>query len=69
MLVRGYQYAKTGFMLGDFYQSGIAQFDMFSKPQPRANTDALMAALDTINRSAKGRCGLWIRENAIVLGR
>lgn len=40
-------------MLGDFYQSGVAQFDMFSEQQPRANADALMTALDTINRSGK----------------
>jgi len=51
----GYQYAKAGVMLGDFYQSGVAQFDMFSEQQPRANADALMAALDGINRSGKGK--------------
>jgi len=27
----GYRYAKAGVMLGDFYQSGVAQFDMFSE--------------------------------------
>ncbi|NIF03798.1 translesion error-prone DNA polymerase V subunit UmuC, partial [Pantoea sp. Acro-805] len=46
----GYRYAKAGVMLGDFYQSGVAQFDMFSEQLPRANADALMAALDGINR-------------------
>ncbi|MDT8850243.1 translesion error-prone DNA polymerase V subunit UmuC [Pantoea dispersa] len=51
----GYRYAKAGVMLGDFYQSGVTQFDLFSEQQPRANTDALMAALDTINRSGKGK--------------
>ena len=51
----GYRYAKAGVMLGDFYQSGVAQFDMFSEQQPRANADALMAALDAINRSGRGR--------------
>ncbi|GME47174.1 MULTISPECIES: translesion error-prone DNA polymerase V subunit UmuC [unclassified Pantoea] len=51
----GYRYAKAGVMLGDFYQSGVAQFDMFSEQQPRANADALMAALDCINRSGKGK--------------
>ncbi|MGD9427369.1 translesion error-prone DNA polymerase V subunit UmuC [Pantoea sp. NSTU24] len=51
----GYRYAKAGVMLGDFYQSGVAQFDMFSEQQPRANADALMAALDGINRSGKGK--------------
>jgi DNA polymerase V len=50
----GYRYAKAAVMLGYFYQSGMAQFDMFSEQQVRANADALMAALDCINRSAKG---------------
>lgn len=51
----GYRYAKAGVMLGNFYQSSVAQFDMFSEQQPRANSDALMAALDGINRSGKGK--------------
>ena len=51
----GYRYAKAGVMLGDFYQSGVAQFDMFSEQQPRANADALMATLDGINRSGRGK--------------
>jgi len=51
----GFRYAKAGVMLGDFYQSGMTQFDMFSDQQPRANADALMAALDSINRSGKGK--------------
>ncbi|MDF2913472.1 DUF4113 domain-containing protein (plasmid) [Pantoea agglomerans] len=42
-------------MLADFYQSGVEQFDMFSEQQPRANSDALMAALDGINRPGKGK--------------
>ena len=42
-------------MLGDFYQSGVAQFNMFSELLPRANADALMAALDSINRSVRGK--------------
>lgn len=42
-------------MLADFYQSGVAQFDMFSEQQRRANADALMAALDGINRSGNGK--------------
>lgn len=36
-------------MLGDFYQSGVAQLDMFIEQLPRANADGLMAALDKIN--------------------
>lgn len=51
----GYQYAKAGVMLSDFWQSDTAQFDLFSEQLPRANADALMAALDVINRSGKGK--------------
>lgn len=51
----GYRYAKAGIMLGDFYQSGVAQLDMFSENQPRANADALMNALDQINKSGLGK--------------
>lgn len=53
----GFRYAKAGVMLSDFWQSGSTQFDMFSQQQPRANADALMTALDAINRSGKGKIG------------
>lgn len=51
----GYRYAKAGIMLNDFYQTGFAQLDMFREHQPRANTDSLMATLDTMNKSGKGK--------------
>lgn len=51
----GFRYAKAGIMLGDFFQSGVAQLDMFSENQPRANADALMMTLDQINRSGLGK--------------
>lgn len=50
-------------MLGDFYQSGIAQLDMFSENQPKANADALMAALDTINKSGLGK--VWFAGQGV----
>ncbi|MBD8109456.1 translesion error-prone DNA polymerase V subunit UmuC [Erwinia persicina] len=53
----GFRYARAGIMLGDFYQSGVAQLDMFSEQQPRANADALMATLDRINGSGLGKIG------------
>jgi len=59
----GYRYAKAGIMLGDFYQSGIAQLDMFSENQPKANADALMAALDTINKSGLGK--VWFAGQGV----
>lgn len=54
----GYRYAKAGVMLSDFFQSGIAQLDMFSEQQPRANADALMMAMDQINKSGLGK--VWL---------
>ncbi|HBM9481105.1 translesion error-prone DNA polymerase V subunit UmuC [Pantoea eucrina] len=51
----GYRYAKTGVTLGDFYQSGVAQLDMFNQQLPRANADTLMSAVDQINRSGEGK--------------
>ncbi|WP_338137929.1 MULTISPECIES: DUF4113 domain-containing protein [Pantoea] len=51
----GYRYAKAGVTLGDFYQLGVAQLDMFSQQLPRANADALMSAEDQINRSGLGK--------------
>jgi len=51
----GYRYAKAGVTLGDFYQSGVAQLDMFSQQLPRANAEALMSALDRINHSGLGK--------------
>lgn len=42
-------------MLGDFYQTGIAQLDMFSENQPKPGAEALMFALDKINRSGMGK--------------
>lgn len=50
----GFRYAKAGVMLGDFCQSVVAQFYMFSEQQLRLNADALMAPLAGINRSRKG---------------
>ena len=54
----GYRYAKAGVTLGDFYQSGVAQLDMFSKQQPRKNAEELMTAVDQINRSGPG----WVKS-------
>jgi len=60
----GYRYAKAGIMLSDFFQTGIAQLDMFSEHQPRANADALMATIDQINKSGLGK--IWLAGQGIV---
>lgn len=53
----GFRYAKAGVMLGDFYQSGVAQLDMFSEQPPRANADVLMATMDRIKSAGRGK--IW----------
>ena len=58
---QGCRYAKAGIMLGDFYQSGMAQLDMFSGQLPHANADELMAALDQINKSGRRKFGLPVK--------
>ncbi|WP_435948047.1 translesion error-prone DNA polymerase V subunit UmuC [Dryocola sp. BD586] len=54
----GYRFQKCGVMLGDFYSEGIAQPDFFDDYQPRANSSQLMAVMDYINQSGKGR--IWL---------
>jgi len=60
----GFRYAKAGIMLGDFFQSGIAQLDMFSETQPRHNADALMGVLDHINHSGLGK--VWFAGQGTI---
>ncbi|TDS84803.1 DNA polymerase V [Rahnella sp. BIGb0236] len=51
----GHRFQKCGVMLGDFYSQGVAQFGLFDEYQPRSNSEQLMAVLDGINHSGKGR--------------
>ncbi|CRY54271.1 putative UV protection and mutation protein [Yersinia intermedia] len=62
----GYRYQKGGVMLGDFYSQGIAQLGLFDDNQPKANSAALMAALDEINQSGKGK--VWFAGQGIQKG-
>lgn len=59
----GFRFAKAGIMLSDFFQSNVAQLDMFSEQLPRANADALMTALDTINKSGLGK--IWLAGQGV----
>ncbi|CFQ52005.1 putative UV protection and mutation protein [Yersinia aleksiciae] len=59
----GYRYQKGGVMLGDFYSQGIAQLGLFDDNQPKINSSALMAVLDDINRSGKGK--VWFAGQGI----
>lgn len=51
----GYRYAKAGVMLGDFYQNGVTQFDMFNDQHARLGGEKLMAVIDDINKSGRGQ--------------
>lgn len=63
----GYQYAKGGVMLSDFYERGVYQPSLFAQdtPQPnsperknspeRTNSRLLMSTLDKINRQGKSK--------------
>ncbi len=51
----GYRYMKAGVMLTDFYEPGIYQPSLFDDAKQKPNSKALMATLDLINNSGKGR--------------
>jgi DNA polymerase V len=58
----GYQYAKAGVMLSDFYKPGIYQPSLFEQETPQRNnsleltkSQALMSTLDKINRAGKNK--------------
>jgi len=59
----GYRYARAGIMLGDFYQSGVAQLDMFSEHRPRPKADELMGVIDKINKTGLGK--VWFAGQGI----
>ncbi|MBK2751849.1 DNA polymerase V subunit UmuC, partial [Klebsiella pneumoniae] len=50
----GYRYAKAGIMLADF-SGREAQLNLFDECAPRPDSEALMNAVDRINRAGKGR--------------
>jgi len=50
----GHRYQKAGIMLGDFYSQGVAQLNLFDDNPPRADSDALMALMDKLNRQGRG---------------
>ncbi|UMJ84964.1 DUF4113 domain-containing protein (plasmid) [Klebsiella pneumoniae] len=49
-----YRYAKAGIMLADF-SGREAQLNLFDECAPRPDSEALMNAVDRINRGGKGR--------------
>jgi DNA polymerase V len=61
--VDGHRYMKAGVMLTDFFSRGTAQLNLFDDTSPRENSAALMAAIDGINASGKGK--VWFAGQGI----
>lgn len=59
----GHRYMKGGIMLGDFFNQGVAQMNLFDDFQPKANSQALMAVLDTLNKQSGSR--VWFAGQGI----
>lgn len=55
--VPGHRYAKAGVMLNDFTPQTVSQLNLFDEYQPRADSEALMGLLDSINHSGLGK--IW----------
>ncbi len=41
-------------MLGDFFNQGEAQLNLFDENTPRANSEALMSLMDKLNQQGRG---------------
>ncbi|WKX25368.1 translesion error-prone DNA polymerase V subunit UmuC [Tatumella ptyseos] len=59
----GPRYMKAGIILGDFFQQGVAQLNLFDPLAPHANSDALMHVVDGINQSGRGT--IWFAGQGI----
>ena len=51
----GYDYAKAGVVLSDFYDIDTYQVGLFDKPLDRKNSRQLMDVVDSINHSGRGK--------------
>lgn len=51
-------------MLGDFYDKGVSQLNLFDEFGPKPNSEALMTVLDEINN--KGRGTIWFAGQGIM---
>lgn len=51
----GRRYMKAGVMLDDFTPHGVSQLNLFDEDGPRPHSAALMAVVDHINHTGKGR--------------
>jgi DNA polymerase V len=62
----GYDYAKAGVVLSDFYDIGTYQLGLFENHIERSNSRQLMHILDTINHSGQGR--LFFARQGVTRG-
>lgn len=61
----GHRYQKAGVMLGDFYNQGVAQLNLFDELAPRHNSARLMQVLDQLNaKNGRGRSILPARGSS-----
>ncbi|WBM71920.1 Y-family DNA polymerase [Buttiauxella sp. WJP83] len=60
----GHHYQKAGVMLGDFFSQGVAQLNLFDENPPRLNSEALMQAMDGINKK-RGKGTLYFAGQGI----
>ncbi|WP_183269967.1 Y-family DNA polymerase [Buttiauxella sp. A111] len=60
----GHHYQKAGVMLGDFFSQGVAQLNLFDENSPRLNSEALMQAMDGINKK-RGKGTLYFAGQGI----
>lgn len=60
----GHHYQKAGIMLGDFFSQGVAQLNLFDENPPRLNSEALMLAIDDINKK-RGKGTLYFAGQGI----
>lgn len=60
------RYQKAGVVLGDFYDQGVLQLNLFDELGPKPNSEALMKVLDEINNKGRGR--VWFAGQGIQKG-
>lgn len=60
------RYQKAGVVLGDFYEQGVLQLNLFDELGPKPNSEALMKVLDEINNKGRGR--VWFAGQGIQKG-
>ncbi|XTZ36637.1 translesion error-prone DNA polymerase V subunit UmuC [Salmonella enterica] len=70
---QGPHYQKAGVMLGDFFNKGVAQLNLFDEYAPRENSAALMKVMDTLNQkghkiwfAGQGTVPAWVMKRNLL---